>query len=176
MSWSISAPVASWLTELGILEAKDLDSPPGDVPVTLSRSAAAEFENGVRVGQLLQVLSNEDDAGLDTLKELHTPVAKLYNWNVLLPVLTSRGVQVDSDMKVLIVAGDVDIVADVLNQLHGARASSTAGRRRSPAVAKPAAAATPSLAAPAAANFVAKSPMTTTPGNAAPNNGAQLTD
>ena len=44
---------------------------------------------------------------LETLKDNHTPVAKLYNWNLLLPILRRRGLDVDQDMKVLIVAGAV---------------------------------------------------------------------
>ena len=53
------------------------------------------------------------DAELDTLKETMTPVAKLYNWNLLLPKLRQRGLDVDNDMKVLIVAGDLDIIVDI---------------------------------------------------------------
>ena len=56
------------------------------------RQATAYFENGVRVAQLLRVL-NADVTGLDALKELHTPVARLYNWNLLLPLLHSMGVR-----------------------------------------------------------------------------------
>ena len=41
----------------------------------------------LRVARLLQMLSPTADADLDTLKEVNTPVAKLYNWNLLLPKL-----------------------------------------------------------------------------------------
>ena len=97
--------------------------------------ATAYFANGVRVAQLLRILSPGGELSLDTLKELHTPVARLYNWNVLIPMLHAMGVEVDADMKVLIVAGDLDIVADVLEQLHGA--GSAAGPAKPRALAPP---------------------------------------
>ena len=76
---------------------------------------------------LLRALSHDGELSLDTIKELHTPVARLYNWNVLIPILHAMGVDIDADMKVLIVAGDLDIVADVLEQLHGSGRGSGSG-------------------------------------------------
>ena len=97
--------VGDWLLELGLFDHTELDSPPVDGYV-LRREASQEFENGVRVARLLQELGAEDEE-LDTLKEVSTPVAKLYNWNLLLPKLRAKGLDVDQDMKVLIVAGDL---------------------------------------------------------------------
>ena len=105
-------------------------------------AASEEFENGVRVGMLLQLLWSDGaahpDEALDTLKELHTPVAKLHNWNALLPRLKARGAEVDADMKVLIVAGDADIVVDVLEQLRVADRRVKAVLRRKDEISQPA--------------------------------------
>lgn len=122
----LSEDVFPWLLRLGIVEESELDAPPGG-PFLLKREAAQEFENGARVARLLQLLSVEGAGTLDTLKDMHTPVAKLYNWNLLLPILRKRGLDVDQDMKVLIVAGDVDIVADVLAQLREAEGDTPPG-------------------------------------------------
>ena len=125
---SLPAPIGDWLLELGVVSDSELVSPPIDSYV-LNKHTSNEFENGVRVARLLQNLG-ASDGELDTLKENNAPVAKLYNWNLLLPKLRARGLDVDQDMKVLIVAGDLDIVADVLEQLHGSGTGSGAARRQ----------------------------------------------
>jgi len=127
MTIVLDGAIAGWLRRLGVLRDAEL-SPYGE-SVALSREAAAEFENGLRVGRLLQVLPGAGAGSkLNALKDLNTPVAKLYNWNQLLPSLRERGVQVDADMKVLIVAGDTDIVLDVLQQLHAAASVEGGGK------------------------------------------------
>ena len=109
----------------------------------------------MRVGMLLQLLWSDGaahpDEALDTLKELHTPVAKLHNWNALLPRLKARGAEVDADMKVLIVAGDADIVVDVLEQLRVADRRVKAVLRRKDEISQPATAG----AASSVAHFLA---------------------
>ncbi|KAL3919279.1 MAG: hypothetical protein SGPRY_005688, partial [Prymnesium sp.] len=104
-----------WLLRTGLVDPSEVEA---HEPFVLKKSTALEFENGVRIARLLQWLSAEGSETLDTLKDVHTPVAKLYNWNLLLPVMRKRQLDVDQDMKVLIVAGDIDIVADLLGQLH----------------------------------------------------------
>ena len=115
---NLPASLGEWLLEHGAIDQADLASPPFDFYV-LNKQASNEFENGVRVARLLQNLG-AGDGDLDTLKENNAPVAKLYNWNLLLPKLRQRGLDVDQDMKVLIVAGDTDIVVDLLEQLQKA--------------------------------------------------------
>ena len=114
----LPAPVGDWLIERGIFNDADLAAPPVDHYV-LNKAVSNEFENGVRVARLLVQLGARAEE-LETLKENNAPVAKLYNWNFLLPRLRARGLDVDQDMKVLIVAGDSDIVVDLLEQLHRA--------------------------------------------------------
>ena len=80
--------LGDWLLELGLFDNTELESPPVQSYV-LARHASHEFENGVRIARLLQELGAADET-LDTLKEISTPVAKLYNWNLLLPRLKQR--------------------------------------------------------------------------------------
>ena len=114
---ALPAAIGDWLVELGVLQDGELAAPPTDTYV-LNRAATQDFENGVRIARLLQELGASDDGELDTLKQNSAPVAKLYNWNLLLPKLRERGLDIDQDMKVLIVAGDAEIVIDLLEQLH----------------------------------------------------------
>ena len=125
MSLRLPAAVGDWLLDLDLFNDSELAAPPVDSYV-LNKAASNEFENGVRIARLLQQLGS-GDGDLDTLKENHAPVAKLYNWNLLLPKLRDRGVDVDQDMKVLIVAGDSDIVVDLLEQLQNVVQSGPAG-------------------------------------------------
>ena len=149
--------VADWLLSSGVISESDIDGPAdaAEGQIVLTREASEEFENGVRVGMLLQLLWSDGaahpDEALDTLKELHTPVAKLHNWNALLPRLKARGAEVDADMKVLIVAGDADIVVDVLEQLRVADRRVKAVLRRKDEISQPATAG----AASSVAHFLA---------------------
>ena len=92
--------VADWLLSSGVISESDIDGPAdaAEGQIVLTGGASEEFENGVRVGMLLQLLWSDGaahpDEALDTLKELHTPVAKLHNWNALLPRLKARGAEV----------------------------------------------------------------------------------
>ena len=90
MTMQLPAAVGDWLMETGIISQEELAAPPLDSYI-LNRPATLEFENGVRVARLLQALGSES---YDTLKENNAPVAKLYNWNLLLPKLTQRGCDV----------------------------------------------------------------------------------
>jgi hypothetical protein len=44
-------------------------------------------------------------APLHTFREVHSPVARLYNWNLLQPILHAFSVHMDVDDKALVVAG-----------------------------------------------------------------------
>ena len=55
---------------------------------------------------------------LDTLKELNSPSAKIYNWNLLVQVFRNFSVTVDPDVKSLIVAGDNEMILELLKELH----------------------------------------------------------
>ena len=49
---------------------------------------------------------SEVPLNLDNLKELNSPAAKIYNWNILTQVFRKFNVTVDPDVKSLIVSGD----------------------------------------------------------------------
>ncbi len=54
---------------------------------------------------------------LDSLKDSLTPTAKLYNWNTIKAALDTYGIRLGDDEKSLIIAGDQQIVADLLKTI-----------------------------------------------------------
>ncbi len=56
--------------------------------------------------------------GFDGLKDSMTPAAKLYNWNVITKALEVYGVHTEDDVKSLIVAGDLQLLVDLLQQVR----------------------------------------------------------
>ena len=55
---------------------------------------------------------------LDPLKDSFTPAAKLFNWNVVKTALQSYGVRLSDDEKSLVVAGDQQIIVEVLKNIR----------------------------------------------------------
>jgi len=54
---------------------------------------------------------------LPRLKETVTPAGKLYNWNTLTDLFKTIDVKLEQDVKSLIIAGDLDMMNEVLRQL-----------------------------------------------------------
>jgi len=57
---------------------------------------------------------------LEGLKETYTPSARLYNWNAIEKALSICGIKLGNDEKSLIVAGDPQILLDLLTQIKSA--------------------------------------------------------
>jgi hypothetical protein len=51
------------------------------------------------------------------LKETNTTSTKLFNWNIILKEVDKLGISIDSDSRGLIIAGDVDMILDVLKKI-----------------------------------------------------------
>ena len=88
----------------------------------LDGELTTEFESGRGVGALLSVLGQlrglPPPAPLASLRGGASPVAKLYNWNLLAPALRPFGVELDADAKARIVAGDFEVVARLLHSFY----------------------------------------------------------
>ena len=54
---------------------------------------------------------------LNTLKPSATPTARLYNWNIIKTALDSYGIPLGIDEKSLIIAGDLQIITDLLKSI-----------------------------------------------------------
>eukprot|EP00771_Trimastix_marina_P003514 gnl/Trimastix_PCT/4788.p1 GENE.gnl/Trimastix_PCT/4788~~gnl/Trimastix_PCT/4788.p1 ORF type:complete len:773 (+),score=159.82 gnl/Trimastix_PCT/4788:92-2410(+) len=92
----------------------------------IERKQAQLFENGLFFLQILTTLASNlrlDQCALELrklrLQHFHTPVSKLYNWNLLVPILSKYfSVVVDADTKALILAADCDVIVEVLEDIH----------------------------------------------------------
>eukprot|EP00698_Gefionella_okellyi_P018549 TRINITY_DN5570_c0_g1_i1.p1 TRINITY_DN5570_c0_g1~~TRINITY_DN5570_c0_g1_i1.p1 ORF type:complete len:1254 (+),score=279.86 TRINITY_DN5570_c0_g1_i1:91-3852(+) len=144
MVLDIKADLYSFLVEFGVLS--------GPVPkrkgyVRLDAQSSALFENGLAVATLLDHICKRRKLSnplQESLKSLSTPVAKLYNWNLLISALAKLSVHVDPDMKSLIVAGDTDLLVELLCDIQSVSVSltkspitkPTAAAAKSPVLAK----------------------------------------
>jgi hypothetical protein len=52
------------------------------------------------------------------LKDINSPTARLYNWNLLTERLKRIGIELDADIKSLIVGGDLEMVSEVLKDVY----------------------------------------------------------
>eukprot|EP00742_Colponemidia_sp_Colp-10_P006574 GILJ01007045.1.p1 GENE.GILJ01007045.1~~GILJ01007045.1.p1 ORF type:complete len:1707 (-),score=396.78 GILJ01007045.1:173-5251(-) len=124
MVLSIKAEVFRWLVDRGVVRENAGSIRNKDGSIALDPTSSAAFENGIPFSKLIravaQKLEIDGDSlpSLDTLKSVATPAAKLYNWNLVAPALRSLSVHIDQDTKALIVAGDGELVAEMIEQLY----------------------------------------------------------
>ena len=87
------------------------------------------LENGLIVSKYLEYLANVmehekiDTNGIDLdkltqVKSGNIPATKLFNWNIILKEAEKIGVETDSDSRGLIIAGDLDMITDILKRLY----------------------------------------------------------
>jgi hypothetical protein len=120
--------VVEWLVALDALQVSETgpsksarNRADGITWLCLENEASSRFESGIGTAALVQSLIREkglSDMKLDGFRTASSPVAKLFNWNKLAPALSVLGLPLDSETKSLILAGDVDAVADILSVLH----------------------------------------------------------
>ena len=96
--------------------------------VVLDRDTTSQLENGLLVSRYLEhtvgLMEQEkvntngaDISKLAQLKEANTTSAKLFNWNIILKEVDKLGIAIDSDSRGLIIAGDVDMILDILKKV-----------------------------------------------------------
>jgi len=51
------------------------------------------------------------------MKDSMTPAAKLYNWSIITKALEVYGVHIEEEVKSLIVAGDLQLIVELLTQI-----------------------------------------------------------
>lgn len=123
----INAELYSWLRSAGVIQ-EDLDLNEEGL-YALPEDKSDQLESGLGFGTILKRLNKAKNRlereitpmpELNTLKEVKSPAAKLYNWKILSSVLQLMGIVVDPDSRSLIVAGDRQIVIEVLKQIFEA--------------------------------------------------------
>lgn len=121
----VTKELYTWLHENKIidkpLEVEDTGK------VLIPDEISSQFESGVLFPQIIKrihKLQNDLDREItpmpeiNSLKDLKSPAAKLYNWKILVSALALINVTLDPDTRALIVAGDRDMVFDLLYELY----------------------------------------------------------
>lgn len=54
---------------------------------------------------------------MEALKDGNTPAIKVYNWNLVRNAFGKLGIEINKDMKELIIAGDGQIVSELLKDI-----------------------------------------------------------
>ena len=90
------------------------------------------MENGYGFAPILsKVVSGLDPSEVENaLKDGRSPSIRLGNWNYIAKTIRSIGVEIDADTKALIVAGDSDVVLDILMQIYQASQNSPKPKAR----------------------------------------------
>jgi len=96
--------------------------------IILDRDLSSILESGIIAGRLLEYVSRNmnkesgsatalDEDKLSQLKETNSAPAKLFNWNLIMKEIKKLGIQIDEDTLGLIIAGDLDMIIDLLKQI-----------------------------------------------------------
>ncbi|KRX04789.1 Armadillo-type fold [Pseudocohnilembus persalinus] len=93
--------------------------------VEIDDQTSKQFENGVKVAQLIQELSVEipqttalPPLNLDKLKDSSNPAARVYNWNLIQNSMNIIGIPADLDLKQLIVSGDREMINEFIKDIQ----------------------------------------------------------
>ena len=111
--------------------------------VILDDDATALLENGLIVSKYMEYLANVmehekiDTNGIDLdklaqIKSGNIPATKLFNWNIILKEAKKIDIETDSDSRGLIIAGDLDMITDILKKLYKKEESIVNGRDDKP--------------------------------------------
>jgi hypothetical protein len=95
----------------------------------LDNEATALLENGEILARYLEHLINlmehekidTNGADIDKLGQIksgNTPATKLFNWNIIMKELEKIGESVDDDSRGLVIAGDLDMITDILKRMY----------------------------------------------------------
>lgn len=122
----VSQTLYEWLVEIGVVTTA-LRTDGGIVTLNESESKRLEEGPGIEVVLRSMAVAQKKTMSLngELLEAAVSPSSRLYNWNALIQAFQIFGVTVDSDVKSLIVAGDRQMVVEVLTQLHTASSELT---------------------------------------------------
>ncbi|OMJ69095.1 hypothetical protein SteCoe_33282 [Stentor coeruleus] len=120
----VTESLLTWLHESNVLKHPPIHE---NRKLYIHELDAQAFECGLRfvplISRVIKAVNNSDRIPtpvpeINSLKDTNSSAAKLYNWNILIKALESIDVNVDSDMKALIIAGDRPLVADILKAIY----------------------------------------------------------
>lgn len=118
--------VYDWLYSLGILAEGDCRSDAGGKSFKANEAVASQFLLGTLFAKTLkaaynmypEVTNNRPPPTQETLRHTNSKSAKQFNWNYIGDLLRKMDVVYDNDVRGLILAGDGEMVVDMLRQVH----------------------------------------------------------
>jgi len=127
MSLSLSVPVYQWLTRLDILNENSdcvIGNEKSDL-VSLTTEATEKFTNGTsisrllhRLGEIKQIESSFSFLNRPDSSAYSRAAFCVYNWTHIVEDLRAHEISLSQDMKSLIFAGDLQVLSDLLQEIH----------------------------------------------------------
>lgn len=127
MPIQLEPEVYKWLLEIEAIPKSKKVAMNAEGKFMLDPDLSGLFETGLVFPNIVKYmkrkLNDEKKFPLPTppnmkqLKDISSPAAKLYNWNIVADALSKFGYNLEPDIKSLIVAGDVDMIAELLRDL-----------------------------------------------------------
>lgn len=120
----MNKPLAEWLLNLGIIERSDVFRSDDD-RLFFSEGATESFLSGVSFLRALKTCHSKYPdiykgkflPSVEFLKPGKNHMARQFNWDFITECFRRTDLVFDKDVKNLIVSGDSEMVADLLNQL-----------------------------------------------------------
>jgi len=124
----IDYDIFKWLTTQKIIERPEKPNVRADGKVEVDEKTKALIQNGIIFSKIIRILKRNAEntskfplqtpPNLKQLKEMNTPGARVYNWNIITEALAKFNYIIDKDIKDLIVAGDEDMAIDTLKDVY----------------------------------------------------------
>lgn len=128
MNFAINNDIYEWLISLQLIKPTHYVQRLSSGKVMLDDFLSNQFINGTMFSKILQKLlegkskavnkSFSNDTSFDTLYSTASPSSKLYNWNLVCENLKKIDLTIEKDVKDLIVAGDTDMINEVLRDIY----------------------------------------------------------
>lgn len=142
MKLQLDNEIFKWLASLNVIAPSPKFKVLSNGKYELDELTTRVFENGLKFADLIKylfpVIMEENNPlplkTLQSLKDQNTPASRLYNWNILYEILKKMGVNLDPEIKSLLVKGDLpmineflkDIFENISNRLERMSAASSA--------------------------------------------------
>ena len=127
MSLILDSDLFNWLISLGLLKSSNAIKQTSNNKCELDANISEQFATGIIFSKIVEKIlklqsNNKQDpyilSNIDSLKNTSTPAAKLYNWNIICEALKKMNIAVDQDIKSLVVAGDLDLINELLREVY----------------------------------------------------------
>ena len=124
----IGIDIYKWLTSNSVILNPNKPAAQSNGKIELDLDLSKEFENGQIFAKIVKILKRNVEMksriaiatppNFSQFKDADSPAAKLYNWNIITDFLLKINFKLDNDIKSLIIAGDTDMIIELLKDLY----------------------------------------------------------